>query len=168
MTAEGATHGEILLARIVAILIVALIMLGIVWYGLSADVQKRFWSNIFDRPGGPMAFRFYLQPCMAALVAYRDAANDVRAGRSPYLWSLLTETDVSSSRLREGFVATARILMLGLAMDAIYQATVLKSFYPGEMVVMAVLLAFAPYALLRGPFARAIRWLHTHRAGHPS
>jgi hypothetical protein len=43
-------------------------------------------------------------------------------------------------------------------MDAIYQATVLKTFYPGEAVIVAILLAFVPYLLLRGPVARVARW----------
>ena len=39
-------------------------------------------------------------------------------------------------------------------MDAIYQFTVLKTFYPGEMVVITLALALVPYLLLRGPFSR--------------
>ena len=43
-------------------------------------------------------------------------------------------------------------------MDAIYQYVVLKTFYPGEMVIIAILLAFVPYLILRGPMARLARW----------
>jgi len=44
-------------------------------------------------------------------------------------------------------------------MDVIYQLLVLKTFYPGEAVIIAILLAFVPYLLLRGPIARvARRW----------
>ena len=32
-----------------------------------------------------------------------------------------------------------------------------KTFYPGEAAIVAVLLAFIPYLLLRGPFARLAR-----------
>jgi hypothetical protein len=42
-------------------------------------------------------------------------------------------------------------------MDAIYQYVVLKTFYPGEAVIIALLLAFVPYILLRGPIARIAR-----------
>jgi hypothetical protein len=31
---------------------------------------------------------------------------------------------------------------------------VLKTFYPGEAVIIAILLTFVPYLLLRGPIAR--------------
>ena len=42
-------------------------------------------------------------------------------------------------------------------MDVIYQAIVLKTFYPGEAVIVALALAFLPYLLLRGPIARIAR-----------
>jgi hypothetical protein len=48
-------------------------------------------------------------------------------------------------------------------MDAIYQATVLKTFYPGETVIIAILLAFVPYLLLRGPIARIARRFRASR-----
>lgn len=43
-------------------------------------------------------------------------------------------------------------------MDAIYQIFVLKSFRPVQAVIIALLLAFIPYVLLRGPAARIARW----------
>ncbi|MBQ0822131.1 hypothetical protein KBI52_18230 [Microvirga sp. HBU67558] len=156
--AETVTRRQLMLARLVVILASILVVLGLFLYGLSADVSDRVWRDIASRPGGPMTFRFILQPCMAAIAAFHDGAKDARLGRSPYLWSLLTSPTESSGRLGEGLIATARIILLGLAMDAVYQATVLKTFYPGEMVLIAILLAFLPYVLLRGPFARLVRW----------
>jgi hypothetical protein len=45
-------------------------------------------------------------------------------------------------------------------MDVIYQAVEFKTFYPGEAAIIAVLLAFVPYLLFRGLFARLARlWL---------
>ena len=61
-------------------------------------------------------------------------------------------------RLNEGLISTARIILLGLCMDVIYQLIVLKTFYPGEAVIVATALAFVPYVLLRGPIARVARW----------
>ena len=44
-------------------------------------------------------------------------------------------------------------------MDAIYQIIVLKRFYPAEAVIVALLFAFVPYVIIRGPVARiARRW----------
>ncbi|MCG7392829.1 hypothetical protein MHY87_07930 [Microvirga sp. ACRRW] len=156
--AETVTRTQMVLAWLVVVLTAVLIVLGMFLYGFSAEVNDRIWRNIAARPGGPMTFRFVLQPCMAAFAALHDGAKDAHLGRSPYLWSLLTHPSANAGRLSEGLIATARIILLGLAMDAVYQATVLKTFYPGEMVLIAILLAFLPYVLLRGPFARLVRW----------
>jgi len=44
-------------------------------------------------------------------------------------------------------------------MDTIYQIIVLKRFYPAEAVIVALLFAFIPYVIIRGPAARiARRW----------
>jgi len=56
--------------------------------------------------------------------------------------------------------ATARIILLGLVMDAIYQAVVLKRFYPAEAVIVALLFCFVPYVFVRGLATRIPRrWL---------
>jgi hypothetical protein len=164
MTTDTASHTQILLARLAVILLLVLAVLGFLWYGLSAEVHERIWRDIGERPGGPMTFRFILQPCMAALAALHDGIKDARLGRSPYLRTLLTNSAERGGRLREGLIDTARVMLLGLGMDAIYQATVLKTLYPGETVIIAVLLAFVPYLLLRGPVARIARWWLTRQS----
>jgi hypothetical protein len=54
-------------------------------------------------------------------------------------------------------------------MDTVYQIIVLKRFYPTEAVGIAVLLAFVPYLVIRGPVARLARqWPRSappHKAG---
>ena len=126
-----------------------------------ADIHEwlqRIWNDLLARPSGPMAFRFLLQPIMATVLAARDGLQDARTGRSPYFWTVLTQPDKRSGRLREGLAATARVILLGLAMDAIYQLRVLGTFHPLEAVIVALLCAFVPYLLLRGPAARIARW----------
>ena len=43
-------------------------------------------------------------------------------------------------------------------MDVIYQVMVFGVLHPGEAAIMAILLAFVPYLLLRGPVSRIARW----------
>jgi hypothetical protein len=167
--ADTTTPTQLMLARLVVVAAAILVVLGLVLHGFSAEVHERIWRDIAARPDGPMTFRFILQPCMAALAAFHDGAKDARLGRSPYLWSLLSRSGESGGRLREGLIATARIILLGLVMDSVYQATVLGTFYPGEAVLIAILLAFLPYLLLRGPFARLVRWWNArHGNAKPS
>lgn len=151
------------MAKLVLALIVILLAAGAIWHGISAEAWQRMWRNLFDRPGGPMTFRFFLQPTMAAIAAVIDGIKDARTGRSPYFWTVLTDPHERWARLNEGLVSTARIILLGLAMDVVYQLTVLKTFYPVEAVNIAIALAFIPYLLLRGPVARIARhWIHAN------
>jgi hypothetical protein len=159
------SKNQVLQARLAAILLIALIVLGTVLYGISFASLDRFWNEILERPGGPMTFRFILQPMMAALVAFRDGAKDARLGHVPYLLSILRGTKPRSDLIWEGIVATARILILGIVMDATYQWIVFKTFYPAEAAVIAILLAFVPYLLLRGPMERLARRLFFRSRG---
>jgi hypothetical protein len=53
-------------------------------------------------------------------------------------------------------------------MDIIYQTIVFRTFFPFEAVLFALALAFVPYVLLRGLFARGIRrWQKRQQAGRP-
>ena len=120
------------------------------------------WSDLIDRPSGPMAFRFILQAFVAAIIATRDGLHDARTDRSPYLWTIVRRSQERVALLREGLDATARIILLGLAMDVIYQVMVFKMFYPVEALIIAILLAFVPYLLIRGLVVRV--W-HARAAG---
>ena len=159
------TKSAQILAGVAGALLLVLSLWGLLKHGFSLDVHQRIWRDIFDRPGGPEAFRFILQPAMAAL---HDGVEDARLGRSPYLWTIFTNPAERAGRLHEGLVATARIILLGLGMDAIYQATVLRTFYPGEMALIALLLAFVPYLLLRGVFAGLARRRMARRSAGPA
>src|SRR4051812_18686366 len=142
---ETPSKTQILLARLTIILLIAFTALGIIWYGCSEEVRHRVWQQLIERPTGPMAFRFILQPVMAVIAALRDGVNDAKSGRSPYFWTLLTNPFERGHDLYEGLISTARVILLGLCMDAIYQWIVLKTFYPAEAVIVAIALAFFPY-----------------------
>jgi hypothetical protein len=156
-TLSAPSKSQILQARLAAALVVALIVLGAVWYGISFESLDRLWRDILARPGGPLTFRFILQPAMATVAAFRDGVEDARLGRMPYLLSILRGVQPRGGRLWEGLVSTSRILVLGIVIDAVYQWLVLKTFYPGQAAAVAILLAFVPYLLLRGPLQRIAR-----------
>jgi hypothetical protein len=154
----SATKKQILLARVVVGLIIAFLLAGAFTYGFSAEVRERTWHDLLDRPGGVMRFRFVLQPGMAVIAALHDGIEDAKLGRSPYIWTLLISAAERSGRLAEGVISTARILLLGLCMDTVYQLIVFKTFYPAQAVIVAIALGYVPYLLLRGPVHRIARW----------
>ncbi len=125
---------------------------------MDFDILSRFNADIVGRLTGPMTFRLVLQPIMAMLQATRDGLSDARAGRPPYLWSVFTQPALERRRLfEEGVRAVLRVIILGVVMDIAYQFIVFRWVYPGEIVVVVLLLAFLPYVLLRGPVNRLAR-----------
>lgn len=147
------------LAKIVLACGIVLLLAGVLWHGVTVATIERVWRQLIERPTGPVAFRFILQPLMALIVAVRDGLIDARIGRSPYGWTVLRNPQQRLLLLREGLNATARIIALGIAMDAVYQALVLERFYPAEAIIVALLLAWVPYVLFRGIVTRiAVTW----------
>ena len=146
-----------ILAKVVIVLAALLFVGGVVWHGVTFDTIQRLSYNLFERTDAPMRFRFVLQPLMAAIAAIHDGREDARVGRSPYFVTLLRDSQERAGLLREGVNATARIILLGLIMDVIYQALVLKTFYPNEALAIALLLAFLPYLIIRGLVLRIAR-----------
>ena len=156
---DAPSKSAILQARLAVALLAGLLVLGVIWYGVSFENLGRVWSDILARPGGPMTFRFILQPAMAVIAALRDGVNDARLGRTPYVWAIIRGVHSAkgrSGRLWEGIISTARILILGVVMDTAYQWLVFKTFFPVQAAVIAILLAFVPYLLLRGPIERIV------------
>ena len=131
-----------------------------------SDILTRQWHDLLARPSGPMSFRFLLQPTMAIIFAIRDGIKDAHTGQSPYFWTILHNPAERSARLKLGLHATARIIALGLIMDAAYQRIVLGTLYPVEAIIVALVLAFVPYLLIRGPAERITRWWERHHPRH--
>jgi hypothetical protein len=164
---ENANRQELgLLTKGLITVAVLLILAGVVWHGITLTNLLRIWRNVADRPSAKLSFRFMLQPSMAAIAALRSGLNDARRGRSPFLQAILREPDERMVRLREGLNATARIMLLGIAVDVIYQLLEFQHFYPVESVVIALLLAFVPYCLIRGAVVRITRAAALSRQPH--
>ena len=124
---------------------------------------QRIWENLLARPSGPLALRFILQPAVASILAIRDGMKDAREGRSPYFWTVLSNPAERRSRLSEGMKATGKVMILAVVLDAIYQVMTLGTFYPGEAIIVAFVLGFLPYLILRGPVARIARRFQSSR-----
>ena len=131
------------------------------------DMLMRMLMNVSDRVGGPMTFRIILQPLMASLLAIRAGMKDAQTGRPPYFWTILTDPNQRGDLVREGWKSVARVFFLAIIMDVIYQVIVLNWVYPGEVLLIAILLAVVPYLLIRGPVNRLVRRLRGKREATP-
>ena len=132
------------------------------------ELLTRFFTNLIDRLHGPMTFRLLLQPAAAVFYAIRDGARDAREGRPPYFRAVCLHGAARRDLLREGGKAVGRVLFLGVVMDLTYQVIVFRWVYPGELIAVALMLAFVPYLLLRGPVNRVVRFWITRRASSSS
>ena len=131
------------------------------------DMLIRAFMNVTDRVGGPMTFRIILQPLMATLLAFRAGLKDAQHGRPPYFWTILTDASQRAELMREGWKSVARVFVLAIVMDVIYQLIVLNWVYPFELILVAILLAVLPYLLIRGPVNRVVSRLRGKREATP-
>jgi len=125
-----------------------------------SEIQEfltRFWDQLIAQWSGPLSFRLILNPVMATILAVLDGLKDARAGRSPYLRTILFDPSQRADYLREGLKRVSRVIILSFVMDAIYQYMVLRRFYVGEALVTVFVLAVLPYVLIRGPVHRIAR-----------
>lgn len=134
-------------------------------------VQRGSFDRIFEdivvRPSGPFGVRFIVQPLVAIIIAFLHGVADAKAGRQPYFWSAAHDKNTRWDELMEGLRAVANVLFLAIIFDTIYQLVVLKTFYWFETILVAALLAFVPYLIVRGPAARLARLFVQHEGAGP-
>jgi hypothetical protein len=100
------------------------------------EILIRLFENLSGRLSGPLHFRFFLQPGMAAFFAIRDGLKDAREGRPPFFRSLFTDTKHRKELVKDGWASIGRVFGIATLMDAAYQLFVLKWFYPLETLAL--------------------------------
>ena len=118
------------------------------------DTLMRIANDLAARVSGPMKFRLVLQPLMAAFFAIRSGLADARAGKPPYFWSLVSDPAHRADRIKDGWASVGRVFVLAVALDVVYQIIVSRFVYVGEAIIVAFILAIAPYLILRGLVTR--------------
>lgn len=121
------------------------------------EMWMRFVENLADRVTGPMKFRLLLQPLMAVIFATISGLKDAKTGKPPYFWGLITHPDQRREMVRDGWKSVGKVFVLALALDVVYQIIVQRFVYPGEAIVVALVLAIVPYLLVRGLVTRIAR-----------
>jgi hypothetical protein len=121
------------------------------------DVFARIIRNLFTRFDGPLHLRLILQPAVAAILGIRDGLNDGRQGRPAYFWAVFSTKGMRSELLRAGWRSVSKVFILACVLDIVYQIIVQRWVYPGEVLLVASILALIPYLLIRGPINRITR-----------
>ena len=118
---------------------------------------QSFVANFVNRLDGPLHFRFILQPTMATIFAIMSGIKDAKTGKTPFLWKFITQREYRWELIKDGWKHVSKLFIVAVILDVIYQVKVFHRFYPIETLVVAFILAFVPYILLRGPVTRLIR-----------
>ena len=121
------------------------------------EIPGRILNDLIARLDGPLHFRFFVQPAIATILAVKDGLNDERHRDPAYFVSLFTEPQLRRNLIRDGWRRIARVFFLAVMLDAIYQVIALRWFYPFETLIVAIVLALLPYAVLRGVVNRVWR-----------
>jgi hypothetical protein len=121
------------------------------------ELFARIWENLTDRVSGPMWLRLVLQPSVAIFFAIRDGLKDAREQKPAFFSTLITSRDQRMDLIRDGWSSIVKVFFMAMVVDAIYQLIVERWIYPGEIFIVAFLLAVVPYTLVRGPVSRIFR-----------
>ncbi|HET7836841.1 MAG TPA: hypothetical protein VFL43_13570 [Variovorax sp.] len=116
---------------------------------LPMDFLTRTWADITSGRHAPLAFRFILQPAVAAFLAYRAGRRDALDGRPLYFMALVRDRTQRRALIREGWGHVSKVFIVAIVMDAIYQFVAMRWVYPGEALMVALVLAVVPYLLFR-------------------
>ena len=100
------------------------------------------------------------------MLAIRAGLRDAQAGRPAYGWAFLTHSGDRLERLRAGWNDVARLFAAAVMVDLIYEIYVFRWIYPGQSLIIAAILAFPSYVLIRGLANRIARpWVHIDAGG---
>jgi len=124
------------------------------------DFFARVWEMLIGRLDGPFNFRLLIQPTVAAILAIRAGLRDARDKRPPFLfWAIFTNSGARHDLPRQGWKDVGKVFMAAIVLDVTYEVIVYRWVYPGQALIVAAVLAFIPYLLIRGPVTRIARRL---------
>lgn len=124
------------------------------------DMLNSRVEHLLGRVGGPLHFRLFVMPLVVTILAIRAHLRDVREGRPTVLWAFIKDPIKRRRLLRSGLKDVGKVFIVACVLDTVYQIWILKSYYFGEMLVVAVMCAIVPYFLVRGPILRGGRMLY--------
>jgi hypothetical protein len=121
------------------------------------ETIARGLENLLGRFGGPMSFRFLVQPAVAAFFAIRAGINDARQNNPTFLGCALSNPGSWRARMRLSWKDVGTVFIVALVLDAIYQVVVHSGIFTLELLITATVLALVPYMVLRDLVARVAR-----------
>jgi hypothetical protein len=117
----------------------------------------RVYTNLMDRISGPLHLRLLIQPMVALVLATLAGLKDARSGKTPYFWGLTHDPEHRREMLENGWHSIGKLFVVALILDCVYQYIALRFVWPGEAIIVAIVLAIIPYVLVRSLVTRLFR-----------
>ena len=124
------------------------------------DTLSRGFERLIARADGPLHFRLVVMPTVVTILAIRAHLRDVKEGNPIFFGAFVTSPTERQRLLRSGLKDFGRVFIIASVLDTAYQLLVFKTFYPGQMLIVAVVCAIVPYFLVRGPITRLAHFLY--------
>ena len=121
------------------------------------DMWMRFATQMAARVSGPMKFRLVLQPAHGVVLRNPRRAGGCQVGQAAVLLGPCVGLADRVGMLEGGWKDVGKVFILAIVLDVMYQLIVFRFVYPGEALVVAVILAILPYLILRGLVTRMFR-----------
>lgn len=121
-------------------------------------------GHLVDRLSGPLNFRLMVMPLVVSTLAIRAGLRDAREGGPQFLWTILTNAGERPRLLRSALKDIGKIFVVAIVLDTTYQLMVLRAFYVGELLFVALVSAIVPYLVIRGPVTLLARGFLKNRA----
>jgi hypothetical protein len=135
---------------------------------MLVESLARGLENLLGRLGGPMSFRFLMQPAVAIFFAIRAGVADAREHKPTFLGCALSNPRSWSPRMRQSWKDVGTVFIVALVLDAIYQIVVQPGIYVLELLIVATVLALVPYMVVRDLASRVARWFGVGKQAAPS
>jgi hypothetical protein len=128
-----------------------------------SEIIQRVVRNLIGRIYGPFTFRFVLQPLVAVILGFRAGLRDAHARRPSYFYSLLFHRGHRREMVLDTVRDLAKLFVVAVLLDTIYQIIELHWIYPGEALIVAQVLSIVPYMLVRESVGRITQWWYRKR-----
>jgi hypothetical protein len=123
-----------------------------------------FWDTIVrDLTSGKGQFRLFVQPAMALILGIRTGMTDAQAGHAPFGRRLLTGAEPRAQLFKESIKRAIIPLALAFVLDMILQKLTLGRMRPLVAIIVAAILVWIPFSLVRGITNRIWRRSHPRK-----
>jgi hypothetical protein len=117
-----------------------------------------FWDTLVrDLTSGKGQLRLLLQPTMALIFGIRAGIADARAGHLPFGRRVLAGAEPRGQLIKESIKRALSPLVLAFVLDVILQRVTLGRVRPLVAIIVAAILVWIPFLLVRGVTNRVWR-----------